>query len=100
MAARSINYLNVGFVPLVDHEMFEEHYANYGPTASVGLFVPSLDASEGTIKCIKKENEFVLYQHNNIIRLNSEEIDETKLRAAISMFNAFARWVKKHESIG
>ena len=92
--------MNVGFAPLIEYAMFEEHYANYGPAASVGLFVPSLDASEGTINCIKKENKFVLYQYNNIIHLDSEELDETKLRAAISMFNAFARWVKKHESIG
>lgn len=99
MSSQESTPLNHGY-KFTDPAIFESQYEEFGTYASVGEFIPSLDAYAGPIKCVKHPDGFTL-THSSSFNSNYTKVsidlcvDEMRLRAAISMFNSYASWCKK-----
>ena len=95
-----MNPINLNYTPVTaEHlEQFERHYSMYGSYAAIGEFVVSIDALKGAVICKRGtyDSDYIFQGKTSFIVADA---DNTKLREAISMFNAFAHWLQQNKKV-
>ena len=97
-----MNSINHNYTPVTAERLqeFESHYSMYGSYAAIGEFVVSLDARKGAIACRRGVcNPATHYIFQGDVSFDISDADDTKLREAISMFNAFVHWLQQNKKV-